>query len=90
MHALTELGIILLIVLLSEPGQKSVSTRDSNQDLSRKEVWEFLRYNKEMLEEYVLEEVPQDSLERWIIRKAKTVRKRAGESEPRYKQLYKS
>lgn len=35
------------------------------------EVWEYLRYNRDKLEEYVLTEVPLDVIERWVIRKGR-------------------
>ena len=43
----------------------------SSKACSKEEIWELLRYNRETLEEYIAVEVPQETIESCIIRKAK-------------------
>ena len=62
------------MIVFLEPVWPTVHIDD---ELNKESVFEFLRYNKELLEEYVIKEVSQDTLERWTIRKAKVIKKRS-------------
>ena len=43
---------------------------DEGSGKLKHEFWDLLRYNKELLDEYVIAEVPQETIEKWMIRKA--------------------
>lgn len=38
--------------------------------IDRNVVWDYMRFNRDILEEFIMQEVPKDTLERWLIRKA--------------------
>ena len=63
-----------------EPGWTVSSFTDDDQ-LNKESVFEYLRYNRDVLERYMMEEVDQDTLERWTIRKAKLIKRQSGKSE---------
>ena len=56
-----------------EPGWTVSSFTDDDQ-LNKESVFEYLRYNRDVLERYMMEEVDQDTLERWTICKAKLIK----------------
>ncbi|KAL5456956.1 hypothetical protein EMCRGX_G034185 [Ephydatia muelleri] len=35
----------------------------------RDSVWNYMRFNRDIVEEFLMQEVPEDTLERWLIRK---------------------
>ena len=43
--------------------------------LNKESVFEYLRYNRDVLERYMMEEVDQDTLEMWTIHKAKLIKR---------------
>ena len=37
--------------------------------VDRRAVWDYMRFNRDIVEEFVMQEIPRDTLERWVIRK---------------------
>ena len=38
-------------------------------ELSKQHIWDFLQCNEDVLDEYVLNEVPQEKIARWMTKK---------------------
>ena len=37
--------------------------------IHRDSVWDYMRFNRDIVEEFIMQEVSEDTLERWLIRK---------------------
>ncbi|XP_039285885.1 uncharacterized protein LOC111057504 isoform X2 [Nilaparvata lugens] len=61
---------------LAENGMRDSTCSDDKQELSAQEVSDFLQSHPGFLEEWVMEEVEIEQLERWIIRRTQRDKKR--------------